>query len=288
MTGSIQPCFMDPCPQLAADQVRIKRLQDDAKLADAVYEADPAKRQLPEGFREITDPTELAQYNLTKGMLDPASVFPEGHPEYSQFRAGAFQGPDGTLVVAFKGTSPTSLSDWGNNAAQELAGRSDYYTRAQRIASNLQKSGAATRFTGHSLGGGLASAAARTAGADASTFNAAGLNPDTVLNRSPGGHIDRVFVKGDIVTAIQKGPASRAASDRNWALDPPKGIGARVIRALGTGVGALLGSLAGGPFGGLAGAAAARGVILHGMGSVHDSLQLKADDIARERAQKCG
>ncbi|NNE58293.1 MAG: DUF2974 domain-containing protein [Hellea sp.] len=286
MSTAVQSCPLDPCPQLSADKLRVAELQDEAKLAGAVYD-DPEARKLPEGYSEIRKEKELNEMGLSMKDLEP---------EDSGFRAAVFKKKDGKVVVAFKGTTMTSLEDWKNNAAQELKGKSDYYTRAQAISYELMESKVDNvSFTGHSLGGGLASAAARRSGKSASTFNAAGLNPKTLEDRPGGGHIDRVYVKGDIVTSIQIGPASKAASDKDWAIDPPKGIGARVKRALATGVGKLVGGWLGGfagpigaKVGSAGGGAAARGVMLHLMDSVDDSLQQKMESLQKEHSEKCG
>ncbi len=271
MSGAVQACLADPCPQLKSDKAKVEALQVDAQLADAVYEPDPSKRQLPPAYREIRDKQSLMEMGLLPRQLEPQD---------SDFRAAVFQSDDGRTVVAFKGTTPTSLEDWKNNAQQEMFAKSSYYTEAQKISFAMKQSGTTPEFTGHSLGGGLASAAARRSGANASTFNAAGLNPNTLVGRESGGTIDRVYVKGDIVTGVQIGPASRAASDKDWALDPPKGIGNAIVRGLITGVGAVVG----GPLGALA----TRGITLHSMGSVHKSLADKQQAISQEIALKCG
>ena len=280
MSTAVQQCPINPCAQLRADRAKLAQLSDDAMLSSAVYEPDPSKRVLPEGYREIRDPDELNEMGLTLNDLEPSD---------SGFRSAVFQGPDGRNVVAFKGTTFTSYEDWKNNAQQEVAGESDYYTRAQDIGYAIQESDVPNiSYTGHSLGGGLSSAAARRTGGNASTFNAAGLNPDTLQDRPGGGHIDRVYVKGDIVSGIQVGPASRAASDKDWALDPPQGIGARIKRAIGAGVGGFLGSLIGGNIGAVGGAAAVRGVMLHGMDAVHTSMAQKMASLNAEIEAKCG
>ncbi|WP_312320499.1 XVIPCD domain-containing protein [Stenotrophomonas sp.] len=58
--------------------------------------------------------------------------------------------------------------------------RSDYYDRAMGLAALLNdRVGNNFEIAGHSLGGGMASAASAVTGARATTFNAAGLHPDT-------------------------------------------------------------------------------------------------------------
>ncbi len=283
---------------MRADLARLKELQNEHRLSEAVYERDDAKRAemlRGTGYTEVTDEAALNEMGLTTQDLKPTD---------SNFRAGVFENAQGEKVVAFKGTDFTSLEDWKNNIGQDLQGGSDYYSRAQYIALAMHQNGAQPSFTGHSLGGGLASAAARRIGANASTFNAAGLNPDTLVGRMAGGHIDRVYVKGDIVTGIQVGPVSKAASDKDWALDPPSGIGNWIKRSLAGGTGGFLGGLGGGAAGGAvagpggawvgsragsaAGSKTARGVVLHLNSAIKQSLIDEHDRLEEETEQKCG
>lgn len=295
--GSAVECCSQNCPQLRDDLARMKELQNEHRLSEAVYERDDAKRAemlKGTGFAEVTDEAKLNEMGLTTQDLKPND---------SNFRAGVFENAQGEKVVAFKGTDFTSLEDWKNNVGQDMMGGSDYYTRAQDIAYAMHESGADPSFTGHSLGGGLASAAARRIGADASTFNAAGLNPNTLAGRMPGGHIDRVYVKGDIVTGIQTGPLSNAASDRNWPLDPPSGIGNWIKRTAAGSAGGFLGGLGGGAAGGAvggpggawiggkagsaAGSKTARGVVLHLNDAIKQSLTDERDRLEEEIDEKC-
>ncbi len=85
-------------------------------------------------------------------------------------------------AVAYAGTV---LSQWGDiktNFLQNFGIESEQYTDAMKLASIVtDKVGESElAFVGHSLGGGLASAASEVTGKFAYTFNAAGLNPDTV------------------------------------------------------------------------------------------------------------
>lgn len=120
-------------------------------------------------------------------------------PPQSGFRAEIYIpdkrifGDDAKPVVVYKGSTgeivdPLSPSgrresgaeDFLNNGQQGIGMRSDYYDRAMGLASLLNKQvGNNFEIAGHSLGGGMASAASAVTGARATTFNAAGLHPDT-------------------------------------------------------------------------------------------------------------
>lgn len=97
----------------------------------------------------------------------------------------------GDYILAFAGTDdPADILD---NLWQGLGKYSPQYYEAMRIAAEVVDArkelrlSFSMRTTGHSLGGGLASAAAIAAGFKANTFNAAGLHPGTIYQRKPDG-----------------------------------------------------------------------------------------------------
>ncbi|MFK7886391.1 MAG: hypothetical protein AB8G16_05940 [Gammaproteobacteria bacterium] len=127
--------------------------------------------------RASEDPATLARYGLTQESLAPAN---------SGFRAElyipdpAIHGADAEPVLAFKGTTATSAEDWSNNFGQGTGGQTDYYDRAMNVALRVDRAtDGEFEITGHSLGGGMASAASAVTGAEANTFNSAGLHPNT-------------------------------------------------------------------------------------------------------------
>ena len=106
-----------------------------------------------------------------------------------------FEEDDGDLVLAFRGTEPLSAVDWVEDIEQAF-GQSEQYEQAVDLAKELQASvnqynqdnglqgedAIELSFTGHSLGGGLATAAALATGEDAIVFDAAGLSASTIEN----------------------------------------------------------------------------------------------------------
>jgi len=98
----------------------------------------------------------------------------------------AFGGTDDTFLEAIKGGG-----DWSNNWNQVFGHEIPQYDAAMEIADSLIEESNIPKghlvVTGHSLGGGLASAAAVVAGAPADTFNAAGLNARTLLSPEGSG-----------------------------------------------------------------------------------------------------
>ena len=92
----------------------------------------------------------------------------------------------GDVVLAFRGTEPLSIEDWKNDIQQVLVGSKDgQYEAAIKLAKALYEKVVTTNkknlsFTGHSLGGGLATAAALATGGEAIVFCAAGLSTKTI------------------------------------------------------------------------------------------------------------
>lgn len=174
-----------------------------ARLSQSVYSADGGA---PEGWSNVSnDPQQLGRYGLNSGDLN----IPD-----TDFRAQLYS-PDPQVfgqsmqpTIAFKGTDVFSGTDWSNNFAQGLNNPSAYYERAVSIGTKVGRAGMPVQFAGHSLGGGLASAASGASGLPATTFNAAGLHPATV-GRYGGAatpsDIGAYRVAGEVLTRFQEG-----------------------------------------------------------------------------------
>ena len=83
--------------------------------------------------------------------------------------------------------------------------------------------GAPLTMAGHSLGGGLAAAAAIATGRSAVTFNAAGLNPLTVLDESGlsfGVSVINYSVEGGILTELQGCTIAPGAFGTQYLIAP--------------------------------------------------------------------
>jgi hypothetical protein len=174
-----------------------------ARLADDVYNDVPNP---PAGFRVATE-GDLARIGIRPEMLTSTQ---------SAYRARVYvkgAGDDAQFVVSFRGSA--AASDWKANFQQGVGLPSDHYAKALKIGQVLARNeGANVTITGHSLGGGLASAAAIASGRDAATFNAAGLSDRTIqdaqaihdragVSRTAG--VAAFYVKGEILSAIQDG-----------------------------------------------------------------------------------
>lgn len=198
------------CPDHLDTATRLRRDMDEVehmRAAKAVYGARDAVPEVPPGFKAAT-PDDLAGLGLTQQDLTP--------PESSFTAAVYMKDPavwgaraEPAAVVAFRG-STIQQQDWQNNFAQGMNSESAYYRNAVSIGRALADSGTPVHIVGHSLGGGLASAAQGASGLPASTFNAAGLHPDTVARYAGQGfaaqpaQIKALRVQGEVLTKTQE------------------------------------------------------------------------------------
>ncbi|MBC7076865.1 MAG: DUF2974 domain-containing protein, partial [Synergistales bacterium] len=178
------------------------------------------------------------------------------------FAAGVYHDYiSGKNIVAFQGTDATSFKDWYNNIKQALGKSSEQYETAMSIGVDVAQHARVFRatdllvtpttpsgwvFTGHSLGGGLASAACLAAKLPAenrlgsafraATFNAAGLHVNTLrkvrpdiiteeqMHQTAQGLITAYVVDWDILNNLQD--AGDITID--ILIDVPTAVGTRV------------------------------------------------------------
>src|SRR5690606_36323889 len=150
---------------------------------------------------------------------------------------------------AFRGTDDWGLAPSGDaddNALQGLGFETGQYRDAVALAETAQRTlgEGNVAFTGHSLGGGLASAAALATGGPGVTFNAAGLsdqtleslgfNPNAVRDdAADSGQLRRYIVNGDPLNAAQQdvplipilNMSPPNAVGHELRIDPPAGMG---------------------------------------------------------------
>ncbi len=198
---------------------------DLAELSTDVYQSPGA------GPIGQDDWTRLSDADLQQAGIDPASLSDD-----SGFQAAVYTDGDGRVAVAFAGTDPTSIGDWINNAQQAVGLDSAQYNRAIDLGRQAVSAFGADNvvFTGHSLGGGLASAASLATGNPAVTFNAAGVGNETLdqlhltreqaNDQASGGLIRRYNVENDILTGAQEGSVLPDAMGYEITLENPNFI----------------------------------------------------------------
>ncbi len=195
-----------------------------ALSADSYHATNPTDTSAPVGWTRASElsPQALARYGLSQELLSPAN---------SGFRAELYipnadnPNPDAVATLAFKGTTPTQAEDWANNFTQATGRQTDYYDRAMQLATRVDRATAGqVEFTGHSLGGGMASAASAVTGNEAVTFNAAGLHPNTgaqYMQREGLGTPQNADQLADLVTVYQvEGDILTTLQETGNQIDP--------------------------------------------------------------------
>lgn len=207
-----------------ADQLgRQYHTREMAGLADDVYRSAAHEPPLQFGWRRASEHPELLRQAGVNWTDEQIGQYLQ--PNDSNFRAEIYLpdpavfGADARPVICYKGSNgpvvardeqgnpmrrESAPEDWLNNGLQGTGLESDYYNRAMRLASDFSGTAVGGRFeiVGHSLGGGLASAASAVTGIPATTINSAGLHTNTALRFAQSNGLT-VFDTQQTVTAIQ-------------------------------------------------------------------------------------
>jgi hypothetical protein len=145
-----------------------------------------------------------------------------------------------TVVLSFQGTEVSSARDWVTNVLQGIGLITPQYYDAIRLAGKLKEEyGDNLYITGHSLGGGLATACAVIHKVPAMTFNAAGVHPMTILVHKglqssladADKYVTAVRVNWEILSTLQDSwnPVGMAMPDSNGKRYDIPGKGVNVF-----------------------------------------------------------
>lgn len=171
-----------------------------ADIADAAYH--PGRTSVGNGWNRVSD-TQLEALGIAPQLLRDDS---------SGFKAGLYHdGQD--YVMAYSGTDGVTSGgarDWIANIGQGLGFKTQQYSQAVELARVVdEKLPGRVIFTGHSLGGGLASAASAATGEQAVVFNPAGVHDATYrrLQQDPAaarasadaGQVRKYVVDGELL-----------------------------------------------------------------------------------------
>ncbi len=189
-------------PQLV-DQQLPSLLQDLYAVANQRRGEIATTKELPNGWSRLDDA------ELDKAGIDPRFL----HDADSGFDAAIYRDPNGKVVLAMCGTD--ELKDWGSNFGQGLGFKSAQYDSALELTHKAKEAfGKDVVLTGHSLGGGLAAAAAMVYDIPAVTYNASGVNdhtlerqgldPQAAKDYAKDGLIRGYHVKNEILTHLQE------------------------------------------------------------------------------------
>jgi RHS repeat-associated protein len=177
-----------------------------ARLCDDVYNAEP--HGLP-GW-QVATAQDLAALGLQNAVFKKRSFFAQlYHSSHS-------------YVLAFRGTDDNG--DWYSNIGQSAFGPllPTQYGEAKELAAQVNQAvgGADLTITGHSLGGGLAGAAALETDRPAVTFNAAGLSLLTTDGYSYSSSTVNYSVQGEILSSLQNHSFASTAFGKSYRLNP--------------------------------------------------------------------
>ena len=167
--------------------------------------------------------TEAQRQSAIDYALLARAVYGADAPPPGWMSVKSFTGPDnsfaelymnqvsGQYVLAFRGTQATSLSNWETNFKQGIGISSAAYEFAINLVKKLKSDPNYTnlQLVGHSLGGGLATAASLVTGLKATVFNPAGVNARTIaqyVSLDQVRHVNNVTaycVDADVLTSTQ-------------------------------------------------------------------------------------
>lgn len=192
----------DMTPQLAAERQRMVM----ALVSQDVYFDRSIAPMLPASVVRLSE-AEVVALGIQPQLLE--------HARSGFFAAVYRDTANGQIVVANRGTElsiPDRVqADMFTNAIQAVGLRSGQYTAAMNLGFEflIKLPSENITFTGHSLGGGLASAQSSISGFGAVSFNAAGLHPTTIAREgvrdfsTATSNISAFYVRGEFVSALQ-------------------------------------------------------------------------------------
>lgn len=197
----VRPSFADEVCGLSGKPVDLTMARIMADLYDETYGRPTG--QAVDGFTRLSD-AQLRKVGIDPSVLDDAKT---------GFKARIYGDSEGRVVLAYSGTDEGK--DWLVNLGQGLGFETTHYNQAMALARQAKVAfGDDMVITGHSLGGGLAAAAAVATDTQAVTFNAAGvhdrtmsrigLDPDAAAQEAENGLIRRYAVKNEILTDLQE------------------------------------------------------------------------------------
>ncbi|ENM5763206.1 PAAR domain-containing protein [Vibrio mimicus] len=262
-----------------------------AMLSDHIYtldkpvdELDDRRKQLVHDFDNDSG-WSLASYE----DLDNLGVRPEDFKvNKTNFRAQVYMpdpevfGAEAKPVLAFRGTE--AGRDWTKaNIPQGLNRDSAYYNRAVDLGTKIKENNQSIEIAGHSLGGGLSSAASKAGDFPATTFNSAGLHKKTVarygipeVTQGSNDNITRYRIDGELLTFLQEDIplvshlTPSAIGNTTHTLPKPKSL---TVEAVGATAALGLGFGAGGAVAGFAGVKGKEKLDLHGMDMMREAIE---------------
>jgi len=199
---------IDPNSLTAAKAQYLRRL---AEIASDVYEPGEGAGQKPDIAPSWARLDQVELRALGVRPRDTRDASDNLFGPNTDFKAGVYKTDKGDIVVAFAGTEGSK--DWYHNLKQGAGFESGQYNQAAALARKVAVAGKDLSFTGHSLGGGLATLASAVTDKPAVTFNPAGLHSNTLQRQGidPGKFTEKAE-NGLVVNVTTKGDALQMAN----------------------------------------------------------------------------
>ncbi len=253
-------------------------------LGKPVVDLDDRRKQLADDFDNDSGWLLASNKQLKRlGISDE-----DFHVDKTNFRAQVYMpdpevfGADAKPVLVFRGTE--NADDWLKaNLPQGINTESAYYQQAVNLGRTIKRKKLPIEITGHSLGGGLASAASKAGDFPATTFNSAGLHRKTVARydvpeamQGSDDNITRYRIDGEILTYIQEDiplvshGVPSAIGKSTHTLPKPKSLTAQAVA---TGAALGLGFGTSGAMVGYVGVKGKEKVDLHGMDRMREAIE---------------
>ena len=213
--GALGTIASAECKALTDAIDKLDGVSERASLAADIYNTfDPTAAPgrppapLPAGYTRLSDDPQKMR-DFFKGRLSDQEIKNLTAPENSSYRADIYQNGEGKTFVVYRGTeNKEGRKDWKVNFSQGSGFNNEHYESAKElgvVVADIAGPGN-VEFIGHSKGGGMAAAAGTVTGAKTTTFNSAGLHPNTVEGHDlskAGANIDSYVVDGEVLNWAQ-------------------------------------------------------------------------------------
>ncbi|UFS70705.1 hypothetical protein LPW11_00605 [Geomonas sp. RF6] len=223
--GKSRDVLAHAAQRLERNNVAVER----ARLAEDVYHV--RRGDPPEGWDRVSD-QDLRKLGGTSDMFpqlrpdfNPEEYKDGYYPELYKAKKDVFG--EERYVLAFRGTQ--GKDDILADGVQAIGGETGHYTTAIKTAQKLKKKlGDRLDITGHSMGGGMATAAGIITGSPTYAIDPAGVHPETIerfgkeyTRNLADSNVQNFVTDGEVLDTMQQPGVQRAVLLGMGAVAPP-------------------------------------------------------------------